>query len=165
MTLVGVAYSPWSFWDGRKDSLWAQALEPLESPLEHGGTRLLVDRGWLRFPYVPWEPVEAWPSGRRQGGYRGEAGEHIRAQLGRRSFAERMFHVVFLDRLDHAASSDAILKPIEKAKCPLPLSENLIEQIITESGGYPYVIQFICREVYDVALQKHDKNEPPFLLS
>ena len=39
MTLVGVAYSPWFFWDGRKDSLWAQALEPLESPLEHGGTR------------------------------------------------------------------------------------------------------------------------------
>ncbi len=39
MTLVGMAYSPWFFWDGRKDSQWAQALEPLESPLEHGGTR------------------------------------------------------------------------------------------------------------------------------
>ena len=39
MTLVGVAYSPWFFWDGRKDSLWAQALGPLEHPLEHGGNR------------------------------------------------------------------------------------------------------------------------------
>lgn len=39
MPLAGVAYSPWFFWDGRKDSLWAQALGPLESPVEHGGSR------------------------------------------------------------------------------------------------------------------------------
>ena len=38
-TLVGVAYSPWQFWDGRKDSLWSQALAPLENKLEHAGTR------------------------------------------------------------------------------------------------------------------------------
>jgi len=40
MGLVGVAYSPWLFWDGRKDSLWSQALGPLENPIEHGGNRL-----------------------------------------------------------------------------------------------------------------------------
>ena len=40
MSLVGAAWSPWFGWDGRHDSLWAQALEPLESPVEHGGTRL-----------------------------------------------------------------------------------------------------------------------------
>jgi cytochrome c peroxidase len=39
MTIVAAAYSPFLFWDGRKDSLWAQALGPLESPVEHGGTR------------------------------------------------------------------------------------------------------------------------------
>lgn len=39
MTIVGTAYSPWMFWDGRKDSQWAQALGPMESPVEHGGTR------------------------------------------------------------------------------------------------------------------------------
>ena len=39
MTVVGTAYSPWLFWDGRKDSLWAQALGPLESAVEHGGDR------------------------------------------------------------------------------------------------------------------------------
>jgi cytochrome c peroxidase len=39
MPLAGTAYSPWLFWDGRKDSLWAQALGPLESPVEHGGSR------------------------------------------------------------------------------------------------------------------------------
>jgi cytochrome c peroxidase len=39
MTLVGTAYSPWLFWDGRKDSQWAQALGPMESTVEHGGNR------------------------------------------------------------------------------------------------------------------------------
>jgi cytochrome c peroxidase len=39
MTVIGTAYSPWLFWDGRKDSLWAQALGPLENPVEHGGNR------------------------------------------------------------------------------------------------------------------------------
>jgi cytochrome c peroxidase len=41
MTIVGTAYSPWLFWDGRKDSQWAQALGPMESPVEHGGNRTL----------------------------------------------------------------------------------------------------------------------------
>lgn len=40
MSVVGAAYSPWLFWDGRKDSLWSQALSPLENPLEHGSSRM-----------------------------------------------------------------------------------------------------------------------------
>ena len=39
MTIVGTAYSPWFFWDGRKDSQWAQALGPMENQVEHGGNR------------------------------------------------------------------------------------------------------------------------------
>ncbi|MGC2062044.1 MAG: cytochrome c peroxidase [Thermodesulfovibrionales bacterium] len=39
MPLLGVAYNSWFFWDGRKDSLWSQALGPLESNVEHGFTR------------------------------------------------------------------------------------------------------------------------------
>lgn len=39
MPLIGVAYNPWFFWDGRKDSLWSQALAPIENPREHGFTR------------------------------------------------------------------------------------------------------------------------------
>jgi cytochrome c peroxidase len=39
MPVAGTAYSPFLFWDGRKDSQWAQALGPLESAVEHGGTR------------------------------------------------------------------------------------------------------------------------------
>ncbi len=36
-----VAHGGWQFWDGRKDSLWAHALGPTESPVEHNGSRLL----------------------------------------------------------------------------------------------------------------------------
>ncbi len=39
MPVAGTAFSPFLFWDGRKDSQWAQALGPLESPVEHGGSR------------------------------------------------------------------------------------------------------------------------------
>jgi cytochrome c peroxidase len=39
MPVAGTARSPWLFWDGRTDSQWAQALGPLESAVEHGGSR------------------------------------------------------------------------------------------------------------------------------
>lgn len=39
-TLIGAAYSPWLLWDGHKDSMWAQAMEPIEHPDEQGSTRL-----------------------------------------------------------------------------------------------------------------------------
>ena len=39
MPVAGTAHTPWLFWDGRADSQWAQALGPLESPVEHGGSR------------------------------------------------------------------------------------------------------------------------------
>lgn len=38
-TIVGISYSHWFFLDGRADSLWSQALGPLENELEHGGNR------------------------------------------------------------------------------------------------------------------------------
>ncbi len=42
MTLWNVAYNRWFFWDGRKDTLWSQALAPLEDPREHGTSRLEI---------------------------------------------------------------------------------------------------------------------------
>ncbi|MCK6523920.1 cytochrome-c peroxidase [Myxococcota bacterium] len=41
-TLIGGVYSSWQFWDGRADTLWSQALGPIESPLEHGLDRVRV---------------------------------------------------------------------------------------------------------------------------
>lgn len=77
-----------------------------------------------------------------------------------RTFAERMFRVVFLDALTIDASRDAILKPIEQSKCEVTLGAPIVDQITTVSGGYPYFIQFICREIYDAALQKHGDGVP-----
>lgn len=39
MSIVGAAYSPWQYWDGRRDSQWAQALSPIEDLAEHGSSR------------------------------------------------------------------------------------------------------------------------------
>jgi cytochrome c peroxidase len=39
-SLWNVAHNRWFFWDGRADSLWSQALKPIESPDEMGGSRL-----------------------------------------------------------------------------------------------------------------------------
>jgi cytochrome c peroxidase len=44
MSLTGVGYAQWLFWDGRKDSLWSQALAPLVNVHEQGATRALVER-------------------------------------------------------------------------------------------------------------------------
>jgi cytochrome c peroxidase len=43
-SIVGSAYSPWLYSDGRKDSLWSQALSPLEDPNEHGSNRMQITR-------------------------------------------------------------------------------------------------------------------------
>ncbi len=41
-SILGLAYSDWFYWDGRKDSLWSQALAPLEDPKEQGISRVSV---------------------------------------------------------------------------------------------------------------------------
>ena len=41
-SLLGAAYSPWFYWDGRKDSQWAQALAPLEAAHEQGLDRASI---------------------------------------------------------------------------------------------------------------------------
>jgi hypothetical protein len=76
--------------------------------------------------------------------------------VGARTFSERMFRVVFLDRLNEEDSRNAILKPIRQ----LPLNskwtklwEHLTSSIVANSGGYPYFIQFICREMFDMMEQ------------
>jgi hypothetical protein len=67
-----------------------------------------------------------------------------------RTFAERMFRVLRLDRLDETESRAAITEPIRG--CPVQLGPPLVDKIVHESRGYPYFIQFFCREAYDQAL-------------
>lgn len=76
-----------------------------------------------------------------------------------RTYAERMFRVMTLSKLNSDESREAILRPIEVAACPIKFSTNSVEVIIYESGGYPYFIQFICREVFDVFIQQNEQGE------
>lgn len=41
-SVLSASWSHWMYWDGRKDSVWSQALGPLEDPAEHGFTRVKV---------------------------------------------------------------------------------------------------------------------------
>lgn len=41
-SLWNVAYNRWYFWDGRVDTLWSQALHPIENPKEMGFNRLAL---------------------------------------------------------------------------------------------------------------------------
>lgn len=43
-TLLGAAYQEWFYWDGRKDSLWSQALIPFEAADEMASSRVAVLR-------------------------------------------------------------------------------------------------------------------------
>jgi len=43
-SLIGAVRQRWFYWDGRRDSLWAQALVPIEAPGEMGSSRLAVVR-------------------------------------------------------------------------------------------------------------------------
>jgi len=42
--LAGAAWNQWQYWDGRRDSLWSQALTPLEAQTEMGITRVAAVR-------------------------------------------------------------------------------------------------------------------------
>ena len=66
-----------------------------------------------------------------------------------RTYSERMFRVVFLNRLDPPDVREAIVKPIQEDGCPITFTEESIRQIEEHSGGYPYFVQFICHEAFD----------------
>ncbi len=76
-----------------------------------------------------------------------------------RTYAERMFHILFLQQLNEHDSRDAIVKPTDDSKCPLRFSEKTLQTVIKLSGGYPYFIQFMCKEIYDVWIAKVDSGE------
>jgi len=71
-----------------------------------------------------------------------------------RTFTERMFHTLVLDRLKEAEARDAIERPIEIGQSTLGFSDQTIQRIMNESKGYPFLIQYICKEVFDAWIGK-----------
>jgi AAA ATPase domain len=80
-----------------------------------------------------------------------------------RTYAERMFRVMTLAKLTEGESREAVLRPIEVAGCPVRLTPESVEVIVFESSGYPYFIQFIGREVYEVFIRQHADEEKKFV--
>jgi hypothetical protein len=70
-----------------------------------------------------------------------------------RTFSERMFHVVFLDPLTEPETIEAIQKPVKKEGCPIHFTVEACKTVWNETRGYPYFIQYVCREVFDVWVQ------------
>jgi len=71
-----------------------------------------------------------------------------------RTYAERMFQVINLDKLNDEETRAAIKKPIQVKNCPVTFTESGIAEIVNYSSGYPYFIQFICKEMFDSVLQQ-----------
>jgi type II secretory pathway predicted ATPase ExeA len=76
-----------------------------------------------------------------------------------RTFSERMFHQIFLDKLDEPATRDAIMKPIEESGAWVRIAEKSVPDIFRATQGYPYFIQYVCRELYDVWTQQAEGGQ------
>lgn len=75
-----------------------------------------------------------------------------------RTYSERMFRVVTLSKLSRRDSKEAIEKPLITSE--IGFEEESIERICDLSGGYPYFIQFICREVFDIWVSTPGREIP-----
>lgn len=84
-----------------------------------------------------------------------------------RTYAERMFHIVHLNKLSEEESKLAILEPIKSKNSPAGFSPYAVQEIVKYSGGYPYFIQFLCRETFDSYLLQMQLGikEPTIFLS
>jgi hypothetical protein len=76
-----------------------------------------------------------------------------------RTYAERMFHQIVLNRLDESATGEAIMKPIREADTWVSIAESSVHGIFVHTRGYPYFIQYVCRELYDVWTQQAKAGE------
>ncbi|MGI8840891.1 MAG: hypothetical protein ACR2F8_08965 [Caulobacteraceae bacterium] len=76
-----------------------------------------------------------------------------------RTYTERMFHVTQLERLSDEAAREAVVEPLRLTQSSLTFSKGTIDKIVEMSGGYPYFIQFIGKEVFDVWINKIKQGE------
>lgn len=72
-----------------------------------------------------------------------------------RTYSERMFHVIDLGPLNAEATKEAIVRPINKSGCPINFTDASIDIITKVTKGYPYFVQYVCKEAFDVWVQDH----------
>lgn len=77
-----------------------------------------------------------------------------------RTYTERMFHVMPLERLSRDETLAALGQPTTKLTPPLHISRELIWKAAELSAGYPYLIQFFGRELIDQVLENGGMLSP-----
>jgi hypothetical protein len=68
-----------------------------------------------------------------------------------RTFAERMFRVITLDPLSEQETALAISVPTKGHR--VQFSRESVDLVWSITAGYPYFVQYVCRETYDVWVQ------------
>lgn len=78
-----------------------------------------------------------------------------------RTYTERMFHITVLFPLNKQETEQAIRKPIKESKCPIDVADSSLELIWSITRGYPYFVQYVCREAFDVWVQGTENGQVP----
>ena len=77
-----------------------------------------------------------------------------------RTFAERMFQMIQMNYLTPEEAKDAMLKPLEGASDRIrEFFEMHARSIYDLTHGYPYFIQYWCRELYEYVTVSHTQDE------
>lgn len=84
----------------------------------------------------------------------------LRGRTGRaKSYAERLFDFPRIDRLDEAAARLAIANPL--ALRSVGIDPDALEEIVTQTHGYPYFLQEWGKHAWDAA--NHKRRLPPWM--
>ncbi len=70
-----------------------------------------------------------------------------------RTYTERMFNVMRLERLNREDTLTAIAQPLTSISPPLYPGKELVYKVAELTGGYPYLIQFFGKELVEQMLR------------
>lgn len=66
-----------------------------------------------------------------------------------RTFVERMFHVITLERLPDREAREAVTRPLATNGAGVCFSNAVVDWIVGFAVGYPYFLQYLAKEVFD----------------
>lgn len=79
--------------------------------------------------------------------------EAVDALTSTRTYAERMFEIMRLHRLDNKETAEALAKPLQEISPQLRFSSDLVAKTIKHTCGHPYLIQFFGKELVEAVLE------------
>jgi len=77
-----------------------------------------------------------------------------------RTYTERMFRVMMLERLSRRDTLEALMRPLSRRVPPLQPTRDLVEEAADLTGGYPYLIQFFGKELVDALITSGGAIDP-----